>query len=323
MKKLVLFLGLFLACPALARVCPNGGQLSTINPKYCCKGPFVEGYVNGKIRYDFFQPGVCGCPDGGEFKGRSCCKNGYAYGVGSIPLQISDSLGDDVDLSKGKYAFISAESCGCPDGWEAKNGVCCHNGWTRIINSWDGTEDDDYSPWQCGCPDGGILNKEKNVCLKNGYGYNPHIKEYVIVWPYEYGCPDGSTLVKGSSKLMDICCKDNLTYDSNKHSWTKADSRCGCPDGGEASPNAGKGYALVFPCCKDGFMYNPETGKYDKKNDHYCRPEAYRPPKEELNKYKNNPEAFFEYWQQHQDQFKKKEQEKKSKSPYAYERNQK
>ena len=46
-------------------------------------------------------------------------------------------------------------------------------------------------------------------------------------------------------------------------------------------------------------------------------------PKEEINKYKNDPEAFFKYWQQNQDQFKKKAQEKKSESPYAYERNQK
>lgn len=321
-KSLLLFCLFYFVTGVQARTCPEGGQPGIVDPKYCCKGPYIESSyagIDGKMHtvYAEFQPGICGCPDGGSLSQdhRTCCKNGYTYGGYYV------SLSDDIinnripnpDVKKGSYVYLNAESCGCPEGLEEKNGVCCDNGWVG----------NDYNPWKCGCPDGGTMNQEARVCLKRGYGYNPHIKKYVNVWPYEYGCPDESILVKGFSKLMDICCKGNFTYDDDKYNWTKADSRCGCPDGGKASVNAGKGYPSVYPCCKDGFMYNSETGKYDKKNDYYCRPETYQMPKEEINKYKNDPEAFFKYWQQNQDQFKKKAQEKKSESPYAYKRNQK
>ena len=319
-KSLLLFL--FFFSTAYARTCPEGGGPSPLNPKYCCNGPYVESSysgIDGKMHtvYTDFQPGICGCPDGGSLSQdrRTCCKNGYAYGGYYVSLSddIINNRVSNPGAKKGEYIYLNAESCGCPKGLEEKNGVCCDNGW----------EGDDYNPWKCGCPDGGEMDPRDHVCKKNHYSYHYAEKKYAGLSPREDGCPDRTQGIKDFRGEIVICCKGNLTYDDDTSSWTKADSRCGCPDGGKASVNAGKGYPSVYPCCKDGFMYNSETGKYDKENDHYCRPEAYQMPKEEVNKYKNDPEAFFKYWQQNQDQFKKKAREKRSESPYAYERNQK
>ena len=299
-----------------ARTCPPGGSPSPLNSRYCCNGPYVESSYatpDGQMHtvYAEFQPGICGCPDGGNLSRdhRTCCKDGFTYGGYYVSLSddIINNRTPNPDAQKGEYIYLNADVCGCPNGWEEKNGRCCRDGW----------EGQDYIPGICGCPDGGIMEPKEKICIKDSYTYNPHIKKYANLFDAKHGCPTTTRQVD------DICCKDAFTYDNDTHDWTKADSRCGCPDGGQASSKSGKGFPRIYPCCKNGFLYNSETGKYDKTNDYYCQTQVYQVPATEMDHLKNDSEAFFKYWQSHQDQFKKKSREKRSESPYYYERMQK
>lgn len=278
MKKIFYTSLLFFMLPAMAEVCSDGGHPSSVNPNYCCKGPYTPSYYGGIEEYRAFSPHLCGCPDGGKLSadGHHCCKNGYQYYDGDY------SNWGKFNLSNAGYSTINANVCGCPDD-EAKiiDGYCCNNGW---IDSW-------YNPRICGCPDGGKMNLKDDRCVKDGYSYNPHIKEYTIVSAEDYGCP------KGSKEVKNICCKSGFSYDNDAYTWSKVDGRCGCPKGGH--PTALKQHMEEVPCCKNNLMWNEKTQEYDLKNDYFCNPSAYNLTDSQKKSMEKNPEEFFVWWEKH------------------------
>ncbi|MBO7483588.1 MAG: hypothetical protein J6T55_00480 [Alphaproteobacteria bacterium] len=269
----IILLCLFISVSVQAGVCTDGSLPGKLNPRYCCKGPYVKGYVNEKAEWRDFEPQLCGCPDGGTLADDNvCCKDNLRYDSWELGAEWHYEINHPgqkmpEDWHTDKYKLLDPEHCGCPQGLNLSSNkrYCCRNGYAVIGNK------ESYEPQECGCPDDGQFNIPKDggvACVKDNYMYDyQETKKYVLVYAEDWGCPEGSEQ-KGP-----VCCKGEYAYSNKSFAFDKVDAYCGCPDGGKPSEAFLKD-KYHHPCCKGTYMYNPKTKRYDKENNLACNPEG-------------------------------------------------
>ena len=124
--------------------CPENTEMSA-DGKACCLGGLD--YSSGWKELDF----SCGCPEDGQMKGTTCCKDGFEYVIeGAHP----------------GYNKENIPVCGCPKNGEIKNNVCCLEG-----HVWDGFKYygwENYKPNICGCPCPEEAMYDGNTCAIDG-----------------------------------------------------------------------------------------------------------------------------------------------------------
>ncbi len=175
--------------------------------------------------------------------------------------------------------------CGCPDGGEVKEQICCKNGyaWDEKAKSYSESEE------ACGCPNGQEKDDEGACCAKDKMlvdggkkccNEDEEVaagvcckKNKVITEPdgTKLCCLDDEEILKGS-----CCLKTDIV-------WLNGDEQvCGCPDGQHASefkqndkeikrccPNGKNALDGSGDCCTDDKKYLATDNKKIYFNDEY------------------------------------------------------